>query len=214
MGAEVVMEVILKLRRSQGFIVAKPADSKSDSKVDYELNTDSISAGKGHATPTRKEKEAANLRPLVSGDRKGSSKESRAKMAESRDRARVGMANGEEKFLPAKDKGPQRRYVRDYIDARFSVGELMIPFLGIVIVLTFINEPIFVTIGTLALWAFLAIMVLDCVVLGFTLNRKLAAKFGADKVNRGFRWYAATRAVQLRPMRLPKPQVKRGQFPA
>jgi hypothetical protein len=181
---------------------------------DYQVNTDSVTpVSKGHATPTRKEREAANLRPLVSSDRKAGAKVSRAKMAELRDRARVGMANGEEKYLPTKDKGPQRRYVRDYVDARFSVGELMIPFLGIVIVLTFVNQPIFVTIGTLALWAFLIIMVLDCLVIGFVLNKKLKAKFGEDKVNRGFRWYAATRAVQLRPMRLPKPQVKRGNFP-
>ena len=181
---------------------------------DYQLNTDSVTpVSKGHATPTRKEREAANLRPLVSSDRKAGAKVSRAKMAELRDRARVGMANGEEKYLPAKDKGPQRRYVRDYVDARFSVGELMIPFLGIVIVLTFVNQPIFVTIGTFALWAFLIIMVLDCLIIGFSLNKKLKAKFGEDKVTRGFRWYAATRAVQLRPMRLPKPQVKRGNFP-
>jgi hypothetical protein len=193
--------------------VAKSPNSKSDSDVDYDLNSDSAS-GKGRATPTRKEREAANLRPLVSSDRKAAGKESRASMATARDRARIGMANGEEKYLPAKDKGPQRRYVRDYLDARFSVGELMIPFLVLVIALTFINSPIFVAIGTYALWAFLIIVVLDIVILGFTLNRKLGAKFGADKVQRGYRWYAATRAIQLRPMRLPKPQVKRGQYPA
>jgi hypothetical protein len=193
--------------------VAKASNSKSDSDVDYDLNSDSAS-GKGRATPTRKEREAANLRPLVSSDRKAAGKESRASMASARDRARIGMANGEEKYLPAKDKGPQRRYVRDYLDARFSVGELMIPFLVLVIALTFINSPIFVAIGTYALWAFLIVVVLDIVILGFTLKRKLGAKFGVDKVQRGYRWYAATRAIQLRPMRLPKPQVKRGQYPA
>jgi hypothetical protein len=193
--------------------VAKASNSKSDSDVDYDLNSDSVN-GKGHATPTRKEREAANLRPLVSSDRKAAGKESRASMASARDRARIGMANGEEKYLPAKDKGPQRRYVRDYLDARFSVGELMIPFLVLVIALTFINSPIFVAIGTYALWAFLIVVVLDIVILGFTLKRKLGAKFGVDKVQRGYRWYAATRAIQLRPMRLPKPQVKRGQYPA
>ncbi|WP_307812250.1 DUF3043 domain-containing protein [Lacisediminihabitans changchengi] len=191
-----------------------PFASKPAAPIDDSTSELDTAAGKGRATPTRKEREAANLRPLVSSDRKASSKESRAKMAESRDRARIGMANGEEKYLGPRDKGPQRRFVRDYVDARFSVGELMIPFLGVVIVLTFISEPIFVTIGTFALWGFLAILVVDCVILGFTLNRKLSAKFGAGKVERGFRWYASMRAVQLRPMRLPKPQVKRGNFPA
>ena len=67
-------------------------------------------SGKGHATPTRKEREAANKRPLVAGDNKEARKASRAKLQESRDRARVGMANGEEKFLPVRDRGPQKRY--------------------------------------------------------------------------------------------------------
>jgi hypothetical protein len=194
--------------------VPNPFASKPAAPTDDATEELDSSVGKGHAPPTRREREAANLRPLVSSDRKAGSKESRAKMAEARDRARIGMANGEEKYLGPRDKGPQRRFVRDYVDARFSVGELMIPFLGVVIVLTFISQPIFVTIGTLALWGFLLVLVIDCVILGFTLNRKLSAKFGAGKVERGFRWYAAMRAVQLRPMRLPKPQVKRGNFPA
>jgi hypothetical protein len=65
-----------------------------------------------------------------------------------------------------------------------------------------------------ALWAFFLISVLDCIVLGFLVRKRIAAKYGADKVERGLRWYAAMRALQLRVMRLPKPQVKRGQYPA
>jgi len=169
--------------------------------------------GKGHATPTRKEKEAARKQPLVSSDRAAARRNARAQMQVQRERARVGMANGEEKFLPVRDRGPQKRYVRDYVDARFSVGELLIPFMFGVIILTFFPQPEVQTIGIIALWAFFAIAVIDVVILGFRLNRKLAAKFGADKVEK-VRWYAAMRALQLRLMRLPKPQVKRGQFPA
>ena len=194
--------------------MARSTQSPAGTTPGTELNQDSISGGKGHATPTRKEKEAARKRPLVANDRTERRRREREAATAERERARVGMANGEEKYLGPRDKGPQRRYVRDYVDARFSVGELMIPFLGVVIVLTFISEPIFVTIGTFALWGFLLILVIDCVILGFILNRKLSAKFGDGKVERGFRWYAAMRAVQLRPMRLPKPQAKRGQYPA
>lgn len=194
--------------------MAKPGANKPDDTVDYELNTDSVSGGKGHPTPTRKEREAANLRPLVSGDRKTGNKEARAKMAEARDKARVGMANGEEKFLPARDKGPQRRFIRDYIDARFSAGELIIPVMFIVIILTFINNPLLQTVAIFGLWAFFLIAVIDCVVVGFIIQRKLGAKFGASKLLKGNRWYTAMRALQLRPMRLPKPQVKRGNYPS
>ena len=169
--------------------------------------------GKGHATPTRKEKEAANKRPLVSSDRTQARKDARAQMQLQRERARVGMANGDEKFLPARDRGPQKRYVRDYVDARFSFGELLIPFMFAVIILTFFPQPEVQTIGIFALWGFFLIAVVDVVILGFLLNRKLAAKFGAGKVEK-VRWYDAMRALQLRLMRLPKPQVKRGAYPA
>jgi hypothetical protein len=204
--------------------VAKPASNSSarGSSADnsgYELNTDSASrteagAGKGRPTPKRKEREAANLRPLVGSDRKLAGKEARAKYNEVRDRARIGMANGEEKYLPARDKGPQRRYVRDFVDARFSVGELMIPVMLVIIVLTLIDDYQVQIISIIALWGFFIIAVLDCVVAGFMVGRRLTAKFGAGNLQKGYRWYTAMRCLQLRRMRLPKPQVKRGQYPA
>lgn len=187
---------------------------KRDDAAEYELNTDSMSSGKGRATPTRREREAANLRPLVSNDRKAAAKTSRAKMAEAREKARIGMAAGEEKYLPVRDKGPQRRWIRDYVDARFSVGEVLIPVMFLVIVLTFINDERVQLIGIFGLWLFFLIAVIDGVILGLIVNRRLAARFGADKLQRGNRWYAAMRAMQLRIMRLPKPQVRRGQYPA
>ena len=170
-------------------------------------------AGKGAPTPSRAEREAARKRPLVPNDRKEAAKQARAQQAAARERARVGMAMGEDKYLPTRDRGPQKKYVRDYVDARFSVGEVLIPVMFAVILLTFIPDPAVQSIGILALWAFFLIAVADVVVLGFMLNRKLAAKFGADKVER-VRWYAAMRALQLRPLRLPKPQVKRGKYPS
>jgi hypothetical protein len=169
--------------------------------------------GKGHATPTRKEKEEARKRPLVSNDRTAARKASREAMAAERERARIGMANGVEKYLPMRDRGPQKRWVRDYIDARFSVGELLIPFMFVIIILTFFPQPEVQLITYFVLWGFLLLAVLDAVILGYRLRRKLADRFGADRVEK-VRWYAAMRAFQLRIMRLPKPQVKRGQFPA
>ena len=169
-------------------------------------------AGKGAPTPTRKQQEAANKRPLVPGDRKLAAKQARAKSAEARERARLGMAAGDDKYLPLRERGPQKKFVRDYVDARFNVGEFMIPVMFLVIILTFFPDPAVQTYGILALWAFFLVAVIDCVILGFILKRKVEAKFGADKAER-VRWYAAMRALQLRAMRLPKPQVKRGQYP-
>lgn len=168
--------------------------------------------GKGHATPSRKEQEAARKQPLVSSDRAAARRKAREQMATQRERARIGMANGEEKYLPARDRGPQKRYVRDYVDARFSVGELLIPMMFAVIILTFFPQPEVQTIGIVALWGFFFIAIVDVVIMGFVLQRRLGEKFGTDRVEK-FRWYASMRALQLRLMRLPKPQVKRFQYP-
>lgn len=168
--------------------------------------------GKGHATPSRKEQEAARRRPLVPKDRRLAAKQNREKMAAEREKARVGMANGDERYLSIRDKGPQKRFVRDFVDARFSAGEILMPVLVLVILTWFI--PAIDTYALLAFWGVFLLVVVDCVVLGFQVRKRLAAKYGTEKVERGVRWYAAMRAIQMRFMRLPKPQVKRGAYPS
>ena len=191
---------------------------KPDSGTDRDLNpentdTDNTAAGKGRPTPTRKEREAVHQRPLVSSDRKASGQAARARLREQREKARLGMANGEEKYLTARDRGAQRRYIRDYVDARFSVGELLIPIMFLVIILTLFSTAV-QTVGIFVLWGFFLLALVDCILVGFLVNRKLAAKFGAGKLQSGNRWYTAMRALQFRALRLPKPQVKRGHYPS
>ncbi|WP_336650892.1 MULTISPECIES: DUF3043 domain-containing protein [unclassified Leucobacter] len=171
------------------------------------------STGKGRPTPSRKQAEAANARPIVGSRDKAMMKEQRRQQAEARERARLGMMQGDERFLTPRDKGPQRRYVRDYVDARWSVGELLIPMMLVVLVMTFI-PGIMQIISLVVIWAFVGLAILDAVFLGMRLKKRLAEKFGEDRVQPGFRWYAAMRAFQFRPLRVPKPQVKRGNFPS
>lgn len=190
-----------------------PKNTPSDDVAPETPETDAAPVGKGRATPTRKEREAARKRPLVPDDRKAAAKASKAELAARRDRARVGMERGEERYLPARDKGPQKRFVRDYVDARWSVGEILLPLMVLVILTYFIPNEYIAIYALTAVWAVILLVVIDCLILGRTLRKKLAAKFGADKVEK-VTWYAAMRAVQLRALRLPKPQVKRGEFPA
>ena len=173
-------------------------------------------AGKGRPTPTRKEKVEARKRPLVVNDRGEAKKREREAMQQAREQQRIGYSAGIDKFLPARDRGVQRRYVRDYVDARTSIGEFMLPVLAVVIVVSLVAEaiPMLSLVSIIMLWAFLLIAVTDVLILGRLVRKKLEAKFGADKVETGLRWYAGMRALQLRQMRLPKPQVKRGHWPA
>ena len=176
-------------------------------------DADVTAVGKGRPTPTRREQELARKRPLVVSDRKQAARDAREKTAALREQARVGMAAGDQRYLPLRDKGPQRKYVRDYVDARFSVGEAMIPIMVVVIAMTLVQSAAIQSITLLVLWGFFALAVVDCLIVGRSVNRKLAAKYGAENVRKGNRWYAAMRAMQLKPMRLPKPQVKRGEYP-
>lgn len=169
--------------------------------------------GKGRPTPSRKQAQAANARPIVGSKDKAALKEQRRQQATARERARIGMMEGEERYLTVRDRGPQRRFVRDTVDARWNVGELLIPMMLVVLVMTFI-PGVMQVVSLIVIWAFVGIAVIDAVLLGFRLKKQLADKFGEDRVQPGFRWYAAMRAFQFRPLRAPKPQVKRGQRPA
>lgn len=189
------------------------AKTKPNTDSPAEPTPEETAAGKGRPTPTRREKEQARKRPLVTNDRAEARRRARAQAQEQREKARIGLANGDERYLPMRDRGPQKKFVRDYVDARFSFGELLIPVMFLVIILTFFPQIEVQYIALIALWAFFILATIDAVILGFVVTRKLKAKFGEDRVEK-VRWYAAMRALQLRMMRLPKPQVKRGQYPS
>lgn len=169
-------------------------------------------AGKGRPTPTRKEREAANRRPIVVADRAEARRRAREADRVERERFNAGYAAGDERFLPLRDRGAQKKFVRDYVDARFSAGEIMIIVMFAVIVLMYLPFDGMALVGTVALFGYFAIVVVDSVILGATLTKRLREKYG-DRAER-VRWYAAMRAMQMRPMRMPKPQVKRWQFPS
>ncbi|MGF2947726.1 DUF3043 domain-containing protein [Microbacterium alcoholitolerans] len=168
--------------------------------------------GKGRATPTRAEREAANRRPLVANTKEARAA-AKADLQARRERARVGMENGEDKYLPARDKGPQRRWVRDYVDAGWHISEWLMAAMLLVILLNLVPIPSVQLWAMVALWGYMLLTIGDMVLLNFRVKRKIDAKFGAERREKGLGWYAAMRALQMRFMRLPKPQIKRGQYP-
>jgi len=71
-------------------------------------NENAKSGGKGHPTPSRKEREAANRRPLVGDRSKEGRKAANAAASAKRHEARLGLLAGEERFLGPRDRGPQK----------------------------------------------------------------------------------------------------------
>ncbi|GAA2023991.1 DUF3043 domain-containing protein [Pseudokineococcus marinus] len=171
--------------------------------------------GKGRPTPRRHEAEAARRRPLVVTDRRAAAKASRERLRSERLRTRSAMETGDERYLPARDKGPARRYTRDLVDARRNVGEyLLFAALGLV-VLQFALQSVNTLWGlysTLALWFVVLAVVVDSFLLNRHLKKRLSARFG-DDLPAGTVRYGVLRALQIRRSRLPKPQVRHGEQP-
>ncbi|MET1066195.1 MAG: DUF3043 domain-containing protein [Arthrobacter sp.] len=170
--------------------------------------------GKGAPTPKRSTQVAARKRPLVPEDRKASKAAERAAVQEQRVKMRQAMDTGDEKFLPLRDKGPQKRFARNYVDARFSLGEyLMFGALIFVIVSLLVpasSEQMIYVLG--GFWVMFLAVFVDVFILSRKLRKRLAEKFG--EVERGTVWYGSMRSLQYRRLRLPKPLVKRGEYPA
>lgn len=167
--------------------------------------------GKGRATPSRRQQEAARRRPLVVSDRKAARRASRTRDAEQRERARIGLANGEERYLPLRDRGPQRRLARDVIDSTWTFGEFLIPIFVIFFVGTIATPTSLSGILFVVLYGYLAVTVVDGLIRAALIRRRLTAQYGRGNVQRGLNLYTVMRAAQFRSLRTPKPQVKRGQ---
>lgn len=194
----------------------KPSDDSSAPDATSAAADIEQSAGKGRPTPTRKQSQAANKRPLVPDDRRAAAKADREKKRAVRDREYQAMQSGDEKNLPYRDRGPVRRYIRDYVDARWNVGEYFLFLAMAFLVITlFANQAPALALGAiLALYIVVLVAIIDAFVMWRMLKKRLLAKFGEDQLIRGTTMYAVMRAFQIRRARLPKPQVKHGQFPA
>jgi len=119
--------------------------------------TSSAVQGKGAPTPTRKEAEAARKARLggTTGDPKADKKAAREADRKARYEARLALQAGDERRLPARDAGPVKAYVRDFVDGRISAGELFIPVALVVLVAGFIRIQ---WVQVILLWAWSAML--------------------------------------------------------
>lgn len=167
--------------------------------------------GKGRPTPTRKEAEAAaRARAKGAADKKAAKQLARERRAQENARMREGMKSGDERFLPARDQGKVRGFVRDRVDARLSAAEFLLPLLVTIMILTYAGNDAMNRFGQ-SLWLLTILMVsADTLLLVFALKRDLRKRF-PDESHKGAAFYGILRAMQLRFLRLPKPRVRLGQ---
>ncbi|WEO97890.1 DUF3043 domain-containing protein [Streptomyces sp. FXJ1.172] len=170
-------------------------------------------APKGRPTPKRSE--AQSQRRSVANTpttRKDAAKRQREERRQALERQRQALASGDERYLPARDKGPVRRFARDWVDSRFNVAEFFLPMAVVILVLSVVRVGAIQSIALLLWLVVIVLIVLDAAFSGFRLKKRLKEKF-PDQNTHGAVAYALMRSLQMRRLRLPKPQVKRGERP-
>lgn len=168
---------------------------------------------KGRPTPTRKESEAARReRAKVGTDKKSAQKLLRERRNESNAKVRAGMRSGDEKYLPKRDQGPVKRFIRDFVDARLSIAEFLLPLLLVIMVMQYSGNDALLRFSNVLWTTTLLVVVLDTLWLLFRLKRALRAEFPEENL-KGTTFYTCLRVLQLRWLRMPKPRVKLGGAP-
>jgi hypothetical protein len=177
-------------------------------------------AKKGRPTPKRSEatQKRHALAPIKG---KVEKKRSREEQKAARIATRAAYMRGDENALPLRDRGPVKRFVRDYIDSRRSVGEYFLPIIFVVLLLTMIptkttknaeglpQVPMTQVISIAIMYSVLLISILDGLRLSRKIRKLVTAKFPGTPT-KGLGMYGWLRSTQMRRMRAPKPQVKAG----
>ncbi len=193
-------------------VVFGRSKTTNDQLVDATLHPEREGA-KNRPTPKRSVQEAARKQPLVIADRKEAKKVDKAKRGEQAARTRKAMMTGAEADLPPRDKGPVRRYIRDYVDSRRNLAEFMLPVMLVVLAMSFARTSTILLLVTMLTYTILLVAILDTFFLWRRLKRTLVEKFGEEKA-KGNGMYTAMRAFQMRRTRMPRAQVQRGQRPS
>ncbi len=164
--------------------------------------------GKGRPTPKRRDAEAARRRPLVA-DTKSLTKDQKDKRRRARAVAREGMLRGEDKYLAARDRGPQRRYLRDAVDRRWNIGEILLPTMLLILTASLVGPGSVQLLMFAAAYGTIIFGLLDASLLWRRTKIAFIDEFHEEPPKRAAS-YVVLRSFQMRMSRVPRAQVTRG----
>ena len=181
-------------------------------------------AAKGRPTPKRSEAERGRRQGITgtpagrSSGRGGSASggagraskgAGRATSKEDRLRRNEAMRRGEEWALPARDRGPAKALVRDYVDSRRRISEYYMYVMLILVILLFIRVPSIQRLAEPVVLLLIVFVIVDAWLLRMSLKRLIARRLPGEST-RGVTLYAVFRALQIRRFRVPPPRVTPG----
>jgi len=164
----------------------------------------------GQATPKR-QSTGRKVNAEAPANRREAMKQMRERQREERAEATAGMRSGDERYLLARDRGPERKLVRDIIDSRRTVGTWFFGGALIVLVGSTVRVPA-VQLASNLLWALLAVAVIvDSILISRKVKRLVKERFPKTNQRLGsLQLYGVMRGLTFRRMRVPKPQASIG----
>lgn len=207
-------------------------ENDASDHADFDYASKAFTPKKGRPTPKRNEVErqhgvrrTAYDAPTTPGQARKRRKELKASMSKAeykamkqrerdekaRERRKVNerMMAGEEAYLMDRDKGREKRFVRDWVDAHRYLMNLFLPMtLAVIVVMIFgMSNPNLANLASLVVMAIFLIMVVEGIVLGRRINREVNERFPDNTYGKfGLGFYAFTRATMIRRLRTPAPQ--------
>ena len=163
-----------------------PVETTVDADTDLTQQLERA-AGKGRPTPKRSEAQGrrAGPPPPPPTTRKEAYKRMREQQAAARPGARAAAARGDDNYLPARDRGPVRKYVRDVVDSRRNVGSFFLVIAAVALIGTIAPSAIVKNYASLLLFGFFLVMIVDSVILSRRINSKVAERFPKPDVALG-----------------------------
>jgi hypothetical protein len=201
----------------------KPVDLVEESVAEATDPPSSASGRPKGYTPSKKELGVETPKRSAAQRRRGSEpppasrreavKRMREKQRSQRAEAMAGMRAGDERFLLARDRGPERALVRDVVDSRRTAGTWFFAGALIVLVGSSGTMPPAVQLAANLLWLVLAVaVVLDSVLICRKIKKLVRERFPKTQQRmRSLYLYGVMRSITFRRMRMPHPRVKLGE---
>ena len=188
-------------------VTAEPADQVTPRPKNYTPSKKEL----GQATPKRTSN-ARRVGDPAPQNRREAYKSVRERQRAERAEAAAGMRAGDERYLLARDRGPERALVRDIVDSRRTVGTYFFVGAFVVIIGSGGWMPPAVQFASTILWMLLAFAVIvDSVLISRRIRRLVQERFPKTTQRMGsLSLYGIMRGLTFRRMRVPKPRVELG----
>jgi hypothetical protein len=198
----------------------KPADAAESVTTAEPVQDEAARRPKAY-TPSKKELGVVTPKRQTSGrrvgepapeNRRAAAKQMRERQRAERAEAAAGMRAGDERYLLARDRGPERALVRNIVDSRRTVGTWFFAGALIVLIGSSTRMPVQVQLFANLLWALLAFgVVLDSLLIARKVRKLVKERLPKSTVRMGSLYlYGIMRGLTFRRMRVPKPKVQLG----